>query len=78
MAGHVRALMLDAGRRLGRELAAASALYPWAVRHASFLHNRLQPQQHGATPFEQMPAPRVQVPDAPVRIISADEAAVCA
>ena len=54
LTGHVRALVLDAGRRLGRKLTAVSALYPWAVRHANFLHNRLQPQQHGATPFEQI------------------------
>ena len=54
LAGLTRTLLLDAGGRLGKKLMATSALFPWAVRHAAFVHNRYQVRMQGATAFEQV------------------------
>ena len=54
VAGLVRTLLIDAGRRLKCKFMAKDALFAWAVRHAAFLHNRFQALQRGPTPFEQV------------------------
>ena len=38
LAGLTRTLLLDAGGCLEKKLLATSALFPWAIRHAAFLH----------------------------------------
>eukprot|EP00972_Heterocapsa_arctica_P064028 9447865-Heterocapsa_arctica.AAC.1 len=54
LAGLVRTLLLDLGRRLGMKIRSRDALFPWAVRHAAYVHNRYQPMAHGPIPFGQL------------------------
>eukprot|EP00972_Heterocapsa_arctica_P071206 10518344-Heterocapsa_arctica.AAC.1 len=39
LAGLVRTILIDAGRRLGAKFRSRDALFAWAVRHAAFVHN---------------------------------------
>ena len=57
VAGLVRMLPIDAGRRLKRKCMAKDALFAWAVRHAALLHNRFQSLRRGPIPFEQVQHP---------------------
>ena len=50
--GQIRALRLDVEERLGSVVGVTHQCLPWLVRHASWLLNRFQRKQNGATAFE--------------------------
>ena len=52
--GQIRALRLDVEERLGSVVGVTSQCLPWLVRHASWLLNRFQRRQNGATAFENL------------------------
>ena len=52
--GQIRALRLDVEERLGSVVGTTHQCLPWLVRHASWLLNRFQRRQNGATAFENL------------------------
>ena len=50
--GQIRALRLDVEERFGSVVGVTHQCLPWLVRHASWLLNRFQRRQNGATAFE--------------------------
>ena len=52
--GQIRALRLDVEERLGSVVDTTHQCLPWLVRHASWLLNRFQRRQNGATAFENL------------------------
>ena len=54
IAGLVRTIVLEAGKRLGHKIHASDPRFAWAVRHAAFLHNRFQVHATGTTGLEQI------------------------
>ena len=52
--GQIRALRLDVEERFGSVVGVTHQCLPWIVRHASWLLNRFQTRQNGATAFENL------------------------
>ena len=52
--GLIRALRLDVEDRFGSIVGVAHQCVPWLVRHATWLLNRCQRRQNGATTFENL------------------------
>ena len=52
--GPIRALRLDVEDRFGSIVGVAHQCVPWLVRHATWLLNRFQRRQNGATAFENL------------------------
>ena len=52
--GHIRALRLDVEERFGSIVGVTHHCVPWLVRHATWLLNRFQRRQNGATAFENL------------------------
>ena len=52
--GQIRALRLDVEERLRSVVGTTHQCLPWLVRHASWLLNRFQRRQNGATAFENL------------------------
>ena len=54
LGGNVRALKLVVQERWSVSIGNVSAIFPWIVRHASWLYNRYQPLSDGITVFEKL------------------------
>ena len=52
--GQIRALRLDVQDRFGSIVGVTHQCVPWLVRHATWLLNRFQRRQNGATAFENL------------------------
>ena len=52
--GQIRALRLDVEDRFGSIVGVTHQCVPWLVRHATWLLNRFQRRQDGATSFENL------------------------
>ena len=52
--GHIGALRLDVEERFGSIVGVTHQCVPWLVRHATWLLNRFQRRQNGATAFENL------------------------
>ena len=52
--GQIRALRLDIEEKLGSVVGVTHQCVPWLVRHATWLLNRFQRRQNGATPLENL------------------------